>query len=90
MIKDIVTLVFSKIGLPIDWSGEGIDEIATTRHNKRQIVVRIDKKYFRPYDVNSSLGDPSKAIDILKWKPEYTLNTMISEMIKHWYEILQK
>lgn len=82
MIKDIVTLVFSKIGLPIDWSGEGIDEIATTRHNKRQIVVRIDKKYFRPYDVNSLLGDPSKAIDILKWKPEYIFDTIIDEMIK--------
>lgn len=87
MIKDIVSLVFSKLNLPIEWSGEGIDEIGTIteyakhKDKKGQKVVFIDPKYFRPSEVDVLIGDSSKARKKLNWKPEYTFDEIIDEMI---------
>jgi GDPmannose 4,6-dehydratase len=87
MIKDIVTVVFSKLGLPIKWVGEGIDEYAQVsstcnyKDMRNKIVVRINKKYFRPSEVDSLVGDCSKAKSKLNWKPEYTFDEIIDEMI---------
>ena len=93
MIKDIVTVVFSKIGLTIKWTGEGLDEYAQVsptcnyKDMRNKIVVRINKKYFRPSEVDSLVGDCSKAKNKLDWKPEYTFNEIIEEMI---YEEIKK
>ena len=81
MIKDIVNLVFKKINLPIEWDGEGINETAKIK-NTQKIVVRIDPKYFRPSEVESLIGDASKAIYKLKWNCEYNFEKIIDEMIK--------
>ena len=88
IIKDIVTLVFAKLNIPIEWSGEGIEEIATISEYaelvdfKGKTVVKIDPKYFRPSEVDDLLGDPSKAIEILNWKLNYTFDDILDEMIK--------
>ena len=88
LIKDIVTLVFSKLNMPIEWKGEGIEEYAiVTDYSKYKdkigkIVVTIDKKYFRPTEVNILLGDSSKARSKLNWAPEYNFDDIINEMIK--------
>jgi GDPmannose 4,6-dehydratase len=87
MIKDIITLVFSILNIPIQWSGEGLDEVATIVNSKYRemdgkVVVRIDSKYFRPSEVDILVGDSSKAREKLKWKPEYTFNDIINEMIQ--------
>jgi GDPmannose 4,6-dehydratase len=87
MIKDIVTLVFSKLNIPIEWSGEDINEIGTIANNtkypnkKGQQVVFIDPKYFRPSEVDVLVGDASKAKEKLNWEPEYTFDKIIDEMI---------
>jgi GDPmannose 4,6-dehydratase len=80
MIKDIVSLVFNKLGMQIEWSGEGTEEIGVIRFSNK-VVVRINKKYYRPNDVDSLIGDATKAINKLKWKPEYTFESIINEMI---------
>lgn len=88
MIKDIITLVFSKLNMPLEWSGEGVDEIGKISNQSKyksmidKIVVKINPKYFRPQDVESLLGDPKKAIEKLNWKTEYTFDDIIDEMIK--------
>ena len=64
----------------IIWEGEGINEIGK-RSDTNQIVIRIDKKYFRPTDVDILIGDSSKALEKLNWKPKINLDQLIEEMI---------
>ena len=65
----------------IVWEGEGLNEIGR-RSDNGQIVVRIDSRYFRPTEVNSLLGDSSKASREIGWSPKTTLEELVSEMIK--------
>jgi GDPmannose 4,6-dehydratase len=64
---------------PIHWQGEGIHEEGLTPTG--EVVVRIDPRYFRPTEVDSLLGDPSKAHEKLDWKPTTTLEELIVEMV---------
>ena len=66
----------------IIWEGQGIDEIGR-REDTNEIVVRIDKKYFRPTEVSTLLGDPKLAKDILGWVPKTSLEELIYEMVAH-------
>ncbi len=69
-----------KDGPGIIWEGEGINEIGRRADNGK-VVIKIDKRYFRPTEVDQLLGDASKAEIELGWKPKTTLNEIISEMI---------
>tara|TARA_B100000965_G_scaffold406860_1_gene449928 strand:+ start:5503 stop:6642 length:1140 start_codon:yes stop_codon:yes gene_type:complete len=62
------------------WEGEGVNEIGRRADNGK-IVLRIDPRYFRPAEVNTLLGDPSKAKEKLGWTPTTTLEDLIKEMI---------
>ena len=66
----------------IDWEGEGINEVGR-RKDTNKIVIKIDKKYFRPCEVNSLIGDATKANNILGWKPKITLEELVADMISH-------
>ena len=87
MIKDVVSLVFSKLNMPIEWHGEGVDEYAQVTENskypdmKGKVVVKINKRYFRPTEVDNLIGDSTKARTKLGWTPEYTFDDIINEMI---------
>ncbi len=64
----------------IIWEGEGIDEVGR-RADTKQIVIKVDPRYFRPTEVEELKGDPSKAHQKLGWKPTTSLEELISEMI---------
>ncbi len=66
----------------IKWIGEGIEEIGI-RKDTDQTVIKIDKRYYRPSEVDSLLGNPQKAYEKLGWKPSTSLDDMIEEMIRH-------
>ena len=66
----------------IIWENKGINEIGK-RADNGSIVIRIDPRYFRPTEVNILLGDSNKAKEELGWEPKFTLEELISEMIKH-------
>ena len=68
-------------GKAIIWENSGLDEIGR-RADTNEVVVKVDPRYFRPTEVEQLLGDASKARIELKWKPEMTLNQLVSEMIK--------
>ena len=70
----------SGLNNPIQWEGKGLDEIGR-RRDTGQIVVKIDPRYFRPAEVNSLLGNSSKAAKDLGWQPQTTLEELIKEMI---------
>ena len=65
----------------IVWEGEGIEEIGR-RFDNGKIVIRIDPRYFRPCEVNTLLGDPSKASQELGWEAKTTLEELVNEMIQ--------
>ncbi len=64
----------------INWEGEGLNQVGKRKDNS-EIVIRIDEKYFRPAEVDSLLGDPSKARKKLGWTPSYSLEELAKEMI---------
>ncbi len=73
----------------INWQGSGLNEVGKRKDNDK-IVIRIDKKYFRPAEVDSLLGDPSKAKNKLGWTPSYTLEELAKEMITNELNELKK
>ncbi len=73
----------------IIWEGKGLDEIGK-RADTNQVVIKIDKKYFRPCEVDSLIGDASNANKKLGWVPKITLEEIVSDMIKSDMEIAKK
>ena len=66
----------------IIWEGEKADEIGL-RADTKEIVIKIDPRYYRPTEVNQLVGDSSKALIKLGWKPKLSLEDLIKEMIKN-------
>ena len=83
-IKEFVNKVSKELKIKILWKGSGIKTVAylKDKNTKKRIIVSCDKRYFRPHDVNSLVGNSNKARKELKWKPKISLNMMIKEMIE--------
>lgn len=64
----------------IEWSGKGLEE--TGKRSTGEVVVRIDPRYFRPAEVETLLGDPTKAKEKLGWTPTTTLEELVAEMVE--------
>lgn len=79
-VKEFVEKCFKIMGYNIEWSGTGEDEVGKI---SGITVVRIDKKYYRPSEVDYLLGNPQKAKNILNWKPEYSFDDLIVDMMRH-------
>jgi GDPmannose 4,6-dehydratase len=89
-VRDFVHLSAREIGVELDFQGEGLDEIAVVSSimgdlapalSIGDVVVRVNPNYFRPAEVETLLGDPSKAEELLGWVPEITVEEMCSEMV---------
>ena len=80
-VRDFCELAFRELGINIKWQGKGIDEIGVDKITNK-ILVKIDANHFRPAEVESLLGNATKAKKILKWKPEISFNQLVKEMIK--------
>ena len=82
-VRRFIELSAKKLGWGgIEWEGQGLNEIGR-RCDTNKVVVRVDKRYFRPTEVDSLLGDSSKAREKLGWKPKITLEELVSEMIEN-------
>ena len=80
-VRDFVSLAFAELGIDIDWSGTGVDEVGTNRATGN-VIVRVDPRYFRPTEVDLLLGDASKARRILGWAPRITLHERVKMMVE--------
>ena len=85
-IKQFINLTAKKLNMKIVWKGNGIKEKALDKRGR--VIIECDKNYFRPLDVNTLLGDARKARKKLKWKPKEDINSLIEEMIKSEYQLL--
>ena len=79
-VRDFVAMAFAEVGVEIDWQGSGVDEIGKNAENG-DVLVQVDPKYFRPTEVDTLLGDPSKAKSKLGWEPKTSLEQMVKEMV---------
>ncbi|WPB55483.1 GDP-mannose 4,6-dehydratase [Xylophilus sp. GOD-11R] len=90
-IREFVMKTARQLGMVISFEGDGLDEIAVVESVfgddapavcPGDVVVRVDPRYFRPAEVESLLGDPTKATTELGWLPEITLDQMVEEMVR--------
>jgi GDPmannose 4,6-dehydratase len=78
-IKQFVNYASKELKMKIHWKGKGLEERAY--NSKGEIIIDLDKRYFRPLEVDTLLGDYSKAKKVLKWKPKTSLSNLIKDMI---------
>ena len=88
-VRDFIKMAFEQVGAELEFKGEGVNEKGFVKccsgqfaFTEGQEVVCIDPKYFRPTEVELLIGDATKAQEKLGWKPKYTLQQMVSEMIE--------
>ncbi len=77
-VRQFIEWTAAELGMPIRWAGEGVNEVGSWNG---QPIVRIDPRYFRPTEVESLLGDATKAKERLGWVPEITVQQMCAEMV---------
>jgi GDPmannose 4,6-dehydratase len=78
-VREFVEVAAKEIGINIEWSGNGLNEIGKDKETG-VVIVRVDSRYFRPTEVETLLGDSQKAKDKLGWSPEITFNELVREM----------
>ncbi|MCF8130052.1 MAG: GDP-mannose 4,6-dehydratase [Deltaproteobacteria bacterium] len=79
-VRDFVNVAGREVGLDIRWEGKGVEEKGYDR-NTGKCIVAVDKRYYRPTEVDSLLGDASLARDALGWKPKTSFEEMVAEMV---------
>jgi len=91
-VREFVRLSARELGVELDFQGEGIGEVAVVSSitgdvapglSAGDVVIRVDPRYFRPAEVETLLGDPTKAKERLGWVPEVTVEAMCAEMMAH-------
>ena len=80
-VRDFVDAAFAEIGVTTEWRGEGVNEQGIDK-NTGDVLVEVDKRYFRPTEVETLLGDPTKAKERLGWEAKITLEEMVREMVR--------
>ncbi len=89
-VREFVRLSAKEAGIELEFSGEGVNEIATVtavdaekapKVNVGDVIVKVNPRFFRPAEVETLLGDPSKAKVKLGWTPEITVEEMCAEMV---------
>jgi GDPmannose 4,6-dehydratase len=90
-VRDFVNAVAKELGMTIEWRGKGLKEVGVIARieggekngpKKSQTIVRVDPRYFRPTEVETLLGDASKARKKLGWKPKIKFKELVSEMVR--------
>jgi GDPmannose 4,6-dehydratase len=80
-VRDFVNLAWEYLGNKLRWEGEGMDEKGYDEETG-QLIVAVDPRYFRPTEVETLLGDPTKAKEKLGWEPKITFEEMVHEMME--------
>jgi GDPmannose 4,6-dehydratase len=91
-VRDFVDAAAKELGMTIRWEGEGVDEKGywSNRHSREggnptsseSPIVAVDQRYFRPTEVETLLGDPTKAKEKLGWVPQTSFEDLVAEMVR--------
>jgi GDPmannose 4,6-dehydratase len=88
-VKKFCELAFGEVGIELEWQGEAENEKGINKKTGK-VIIEVDPKYFRPTEVELLIGDPSKAHRELGWKHKYSLNQLVSEMMKADVELFSR
>ena len=88
-VRNFVDAAFKEVGISVRWEGEGIDEKGYNA-DSGDLLVEVDPRYFRPTEVETLLGDSTKAKEKLGWAPEISLEDMVAEMVREDLKIAER
>jgi len=80
-VREFCQLAFKELGIDLEWQGEGLQEKGIDKKTGK-VIVEIDPRYFRPTEVESLLGDSTKAREKLGWRPKTSFQELIKEMVQ--------
>jgi GDPmannose 4,6-dehydratase len=80
-VREFVSIAAKELGIEVRWEGKGVDEKGYDNATGK-CIVQVDPRYFRPTEVETLLGDPTKAHTKLGWKPTTTFHELVSEMVR--------
>lgn len=86
-VREFINLSAKQLGIEIKWIGKGIDEVGIWG---KKCIVKVASDYFRPTEVDTLLGDSTKARKYLGWSPKMNIKDLVSEMIEHDYALAKK
>ena len=88
-VREFVETAFAKAGINVEWSGTGVDEIGKDAETGK-VIVKVNKDFFRPAEVDILIGDPSKAEKNLGWVREIPFDELVERMVKNDLELVRK
>src|SRR6056300_232041 len=86
-VRDFINISAKQLDMKIEWRGHGVDEVGA--FSGKDIVV-VDERYFRPTEVETLLGDPSKAKEKLNWSPKISFEELVKEMVEEDFKLVSK
>ena len=97
-VRDFMSMAFAEAGVELEFRGSGVDEKAYVKscsHPDYQLpagklVMSVDARYFRPTEVELLIGDATRAMEKLKWKPKYDLPALVREMVEADIDLFKK
>jgi GDPmannose 4,6-dehydratase len=97
-VRDFVRMAFAEVGIELEFKGEGSNErgyVVASNHPNFQVeigkeVIAVDPKYYRPTEVDLLIGDPTKAMTKLGWKPKYDLPMLVNDMVTSDVELFRR
>ncbi|NOQ51362.1 MAG: GDP-mannose 4,6-dehydratase, partial [Desulfuromonadaceae bacterium] len=98
-VRDFIRWSADELGIGLQFAGRGVDETAVVTDiigedapalKVGDVIVRVDPRYFRPAEVETLLGDPSKAKEKLGWVPEVTVQELCAEMVAEDLKVAQR
>ena len=97
-VRDFIRMAFAEVGITLEFKGQGVDEkgyVTGSDNPDFQVpvgkeVVAVDPTYFRPTEVDLLIGDPTKAMTKLDWKPKYDLPMLVKDMVESDVELFKK
>ncbi|MCI5210364.1 MAG: GDP-mannose 4,6-dehydratase, partial [Candidatus Electrothrix sp. ATG2] len=88
-VRDFIAIAAAELGMTVEWQGKGLDEVGIEKKSGKTIV-KVDPRYFRPTEVETLLGDPTKAKKQLGWEPKISFAEMVQEMVVEDFKIAER
>ena len=88
-VREFVEAAFSKVDMTVEWTGSGVDEVGKDKETGK-VIVKINKNFFRPAEVDILLGNPEKAEKTLGWKRDISFDELVERMVKNDMELVKK
>ncbi len=88
-VREFVETAFGHVGIKLQWEGSGVDEVGKDAETGK-VLVKVNKDFFRPAEVDVLLGNPAKAESALGWKRDIAFAELVERMVKNDMEIVAK